>query len=229
MTSPKNYERVKMILDEMDRPVAQVLIKVLIAEVTHTNGEDIGAEFSILNLRGSAAQGLTVGGTAASASLAAGQSGVSNYGLAAAQAQNGGTIVSILENNVQATLRALETNGKLDVLSRPYILASDNQLASMIVGNSVPFITNTRLTDTGQTINTVQYQDIGIILNVTPHINPDGLVILDINPEISGETGDSVNIGSGVSAPGLLHSAVCLSLLFLHLFNPLFPPPRSMH
>ena len=63
------------------------------------------------------------------------------------------------------------------MLSRPYILASDNQLASITVGNEVPFITNTRITDTGQQINTIQYQDVGIILNVTPHVNPDGLVI----------------------------------------------------
>jgi general secretion pathway protein D len=196
MTSPKNYDRVKLLLDELDRPVAQVLIKVLIAEVTHTNTEDIGAEFSVLNLRGG-----TAAGTAAGTTVQNGQTGISSFGLAGAQTQNGGTVVKILEDNVQATIRALETNGKLDVLSRPYILASDNQLASMIVGNSVPFITNTRLTDTGQTINTVQYQDIGIIVNVTPHINPEGLVILDVNPEISGETGDSVPIGNGVSAP----------------------------
>ena len=49
----------------------------------------------------------------------------------------------------------------------------------------MPFITDTRLTETGQTINTIQYQDVGIIVNVTPHVNPEGLVILDVAPEIS--------------------------------------------
>src|SRR5439155_1791546 len=43
--------------------------------------------------------------------------------------------------------------------------------------------------------------DIGIILNVTPHINPDGLVILDVNPEISSRSGQSVSTGAGTSAP----------------------------
>ncbi|NJL30875.1 MAG: type II and III secretion system protein [Phycisphaerales bacterium] len=98
-------------------------------------------------------------------------------------------------------LRALEKVGKLDVLSRPYVLTSDNQTASIIVGQRVPFITNTRTTDTGQTINTIQYEDIGIILNVTPHINPEGLVILDVAPEISSQTGDSVPISETVNAP----------------------------
>jgi general secretion pathway protein D len=87
------------------------------------------------------------------------------------------------------------------VLSRPYILASDNQLPSITVGNQVPFITNTRITDNGQTINTIQYQDVGIILNVTPHINPDGVVIMDVIPEVSQLTGTTVPISDQVSAP----------------------------
>jgi general secretion pathway protein D len=109
--------------------------------------------------------------------------------------------VTVLEPHVTATLRALATQGKLDVLSRPYILASDNQEARITVGQEVPFITNSRITDTGGTINTVQYQDIGIILNVTPHINPEGLVILDVAPEISSLTGTTVPIQAGVEAP----------------------------
>jgi general secretion pathway protein D len=50
------------------------------------------------------------------------------------------------------------------------------------------------LTDTGQTINTIEYDDIGIILTVMPHINPDGLVIMDISQEISALTGETVPI-----------------------------------
>jgi general secretion pathway protein D len=95
----------------------------------------------------------------------------------------------------------LQKVGKLDVLSRPYILGSDNQKATITVGQQVPFITSSRTTDTGQTINTIQYQDIGIILNVTPHINPEGLVILDVSPEISALTGTTVPISETVNAP----------------------------
>jgi len=146
-----------------------VLIKVLVAEVTHSSDTDLGVEFSAMNLRASGN----------------GQSVLSNFGLDAAQATSGGLIAKVMETDFAATVRMLETVGKLDVLSRPYILASDNQLASIIVGQVVPIPTNTRVTDTGQTISNVDYVDIGIILNVTPHINPDGLVILDVNPEIS--------------------------------------------
>jgi general secretion pathway protein D len=181
-TSPKNYERVKEILADLDRPVAQVLIKVLIAEVTHDNSTDLGAEFSILNLRASGN----------------GQQGGTNFAI---PAQGQGAVVQILENDFTATLRALETQGKLDVLSRPYILASDNQLASITVGQEVPRVTRSQITDNGQTNNTIEYDDIGILLDVIPHINPDGLVILDVAPEISALTSSSIQVSEQVSAP----------------------------
>lgn len=180
-TAPKNFERVKQVISELDRPVAQVLIKVLIAEVTHKNDVDLGVEFSALNLRPS---GLgTTGGT--------------DFGLKSA---TGGLKVSVLEANFETTIRALQTIGKVDVLSRPYILASDNQLASITVGEEVPFITSSRITDTGQTINTVEYGDVGILLDVVPHINPEGLVILDVSPEISARTTSTVDITETVKA-----------------------------
>lgn len=184
-TTPGNYERVRFILEELDKPVQQVLIKVLIAEVTHDNGYDIGTELSILNLR-SSGNGQDIG---------------SNFNIPTLGANATGLIVQILETNFQATIRALETAGKLDVLSRPYILASDNQLASITVGQEVPFVTNTRVTDTGQTINTIEYSDIGILLDVIPHVNPDGLVIMDVAPEISALTNTTVAVSEGVTAP----------------------------
>ena len=180
----KYLDKVKGIIQELDRPVPQVLIKVLIAEVSHDNSEDLGVDFSVLNKNG-AGRGVAVGST---------------LGTAAA-ATSGGLVVSLVERDLTATLRAIATAGKLDVLSRPYILASDNQQASITVGQEVPFITDTRTDALGGQINTIQYQDIGIILNVIPHINPEGLVIMDVAPEISQLTGTTVPISSTVNAP----------------------------
>jgi general secretion pathway protein D len=179
MTASTNFERVKALLMEMDRPVQQVLIKVLMAEVTHTDQKDLGAEFSSINLKNSAV--------------------FSDFGLSSVT--TGGLIAKTVQSDFAATFIALERIGKVDVLSRPYILTSDNQTASITVGQTVPFITSSRTTDTGQTINNVSYQDIGIILNVTPHINPDGLVTLDVAPEISSiAVGQSIDLGNGVDA-----------------------------
>jgi type II secretion system protein D len=181
-TASKYREQVKQIIEELDRPVPQVLIKVLVAEVTHDNSDDLGVDFSILNRRANGRKE-SIGSSLGNAAL------------------TGGLVVNLVENDINVTLHALASAGKLDVLSRPYILASDNQLASITVGQEVPFITDTRVEALGGQINTIQYQDVGIILQVTPHINPDGLVILDVTPEISQLTTSTVPISAGVSAP----------------------------
>ena len=182
VTTAAKYEKeVREIIAELDRPVPQVLIKVLVAEVTHDNNADFGVDFSILNAQRSNGHGQTFKQTF-------GQPG-------------SGLVVSFVEANLNATLHALAVQGKLDILSRPYILASDNQLAEILVGQQVPLVTNTFLTELGQTISNFEYQAIGIILDVTPHINPDGQVILDVSPEISQLTGQQIPISSTVSAP----------------------------
>jgi general secretion pathway protein D len=189
ITTSRKYEtQVRAIIAELDRPVPQVLIKCLIAEVTHDNSVDAGVDFSVLNIRPSGN----------------GQEGSSTLGAAAAAASSaapGGLVIRALETNLTATLQALAQTNKLDVLSRPYILTSDNQDADITVGDEVPFITESRLDENSNTINTIQYQDIGIILDVTPHINPDGLVVMDVDPQISSLTGESVPIQAGVNAP----------------------------
>lgn len=182
LTASKNFVQVKEIIASLDQPVPQVLIKVLIAEVTLDKSLDLGTEFSALDLN-AAGHGLKA---------------ATDFGLSGILP---GITFNLLGKDINATLVALQKVGKLDVLSRPYILGSDNQKATITVGQQVPFITSSRTTDTGQTINTIQYQDIGIILNVTPHINPEGLVILDVSPEISALTGTTVPISETVNAP----------------------------
>ena len=87
------------------------------------------------------------------------------------------------------------------MLSRPYILASDNQQATVTVGQVVPYISESRLDENDNTINTVTYADVGIILTVIPHINPDGLVTLQVEPQISDEASTSIAISNGVTSP----------------------------
>jgi general secretion pathway protein D len=179
-TATKYEKQVRAIIDDLDRPVPQVLIKVLVAEVTHDNSADLGVDFSVLNQRPSGN----------------GQTIASKFG-----GTRAGLVVSIVETNITATIHALMEQNKLDVLSRPYLLASDNQLANILIGQSVPFVTDSRITEGGQQINNIQYRDIGLSLNVTPHINPDGMVILDVAPEISQLTSQTVPISSTTNAP----------------------------
>jgi len=181
-TDSRNFQRVQAILADLDRAVPQVLIKVLVAEVSHDNSLDLGVEFSGMNLR---ASGMGV------------QAGT-NFSVAA---QTAGFTFKLDERNVTAAIQALAGVAKLDVLSRPYILTGDNQQATIMVGQDVPFITSSQITTEGQVINTIQYSPIGIILQVTPHINPQGLVTLDVYPEISAATGETVPLNQFASSP----------------------------
>jgi general secretion pathway protein D len=182
MTASKNFDRVKEIIAELDRAVPQVLIKVLIAEITLDKSFDLGTEFSILDF-GADTYGQKID---------------TKFGLVDMQ---GGITVNLLRKNLSATLSALQNVGKVNVLSRPYILGSNNQTASITVGQNVPSITASRETDLGSTVNTITYEDIGIILEVTPQINPDGLVTLTVKPEISSLTSSTVAISEKVKAP----------------------------
>ena len=179
LTSTKNYDRIKPIIDDLDKPVGQVLIKCLFAEITYSNNLDFGTEFSMLNLRsdGGSTQTSTIFGEPLQ-----------------------GLFVNNLSGDLDVTLHALQEAGKLNILSRPYILASNNQLATITVGSQVPFATGETTSNVG-TQTTTEYRDIGIILEVTPSINPDGLVNMTVRPEISSQSGDSVQISEKLALP----------------------------
>jgi general secretion pathway protein D len=173
-------EQVRKVVENLDRPVPQVLIKVVFLEVTHTKDLDLGVEASF-NYKGGDHEDMIQ----------------TIFGLSAITR---GAFATVIEEDFSATLRALSGVAKLEVLSKPSVLTRNNQAATITVGEEVPFVRNTRVTSDGQTINTVEYEDIGIILTVTPFINPDGLVEMDLYTEISTITGDTVPISDTVDA-----------------------------
>ena len=126
----------------------------------------------------------------------------SQFGLAAAQAAgNAGFYGRVISDDYNATVKLLAQRGKVEVLSRPSVMARNNQEAVIVVGQEVPFITNSRVTDQGQTINTVQYDNVGIILRVTPFISSENMVEMIVAPEISQLTAQTVAISNTVSSP----------------------------
>jgi type II secretion system protein D len=181
--SPRYFEEIRAMISQLDQPPPQVLIQVLLAEVTLDDTTELGIDWNFTKVFGSTH---VAGGT--------------DFGVSAAIAAFGGLNLSITGGDVNFFLRALQSQGRLEVLSRPQILAADNQAALINVGQSVPIITNTRITEEGTTLNTIQYRPVGIILNVTPRITPDGFVQLDVQPEISSLSESSVQISDTVNA-----------------------------
>jgi len=184
--SPRYYNVIADMIQELDQPPPQVLIQVLLADVTIDETNEFGVEWNVHEaLRHSHD---LVGGTAPGFAASAGLT------------LNQGFTVSVTGGDVNFLLRAIEAQGRVEILSRPQVLAADNQEATINVGQRVPFITNSRITEDGTTINTIQYEEVGVILRVTPRINPDGLVRLEVHPEISSIDESSVPISEGVNA-----------------------------
>jgi len=197
MTSSKNYDKIKPTIEELDKPVGQVLIKVLFAELTHSNTVDWGTEFAMLNLRGSGGNGtqsvdvfgrpldLTTPGSATSP-LGPGTTGPT------------GLSVRTVQGDIDLTVHALQETGRLNVLSRPYVLTRNNQMARITVAEEVPIPSGTSQgTATTQT-NFTYREDIGIVLEVTPSVNPDGLVNMTVVPSITTRTGETVQISENL-------------------------------
>ena len=109
----------------------------------------------------------------------------------------------MLGSDYQVTLRAIAQAGKTEVLSRPSILVRNNQPATISLGQQVPVVSNTRFDAVNGQINTVSYQNVGIILRVTPFITPDGMVEMIVSPETSSLAPqvEWVPLGGGAKAP----------------------------
>lgn len=195
VTDDKTLLEIKKVISGLDRPSPQVLIKVIFLEATYRKDSDIG-------FAGGYNHNPNPGGNSGVAAQGFGTAPIKDLASVAALAAPGAGIYSILGNDFQATLRAIATAGKTEVLSRPSILARNNQLATISLGQQVPLITNTRFDNFGNQINTVSYQSVGVNLSVTPFISSDGNVEMTVTPEISSLADKSqwVAISGGTNA-----------------------------
>ncbi len=222
VTDEDTHREMVGVIKTLDQPKPQVLIKVVFLEVTYNKGLDLGVEGSYtFNLKNpiaaktgsstttNATTGTIPGGTTATNStLTTPLNTLANIGQTATlqnlyglSALTQGSFVRLASDDWSATLHALASKGKLEVLSRPSIMARNNQEAVIVVGSEVPFITASSLTSTGQTNNTIRYDNVGIILRVTPFITSEGTVEMIVAPEISNLTDQTVPIGNNTSAP----------------------------
>lgn len=194
VTDEETNDNIRTIIASLDKPKPQVLINVVFVQVSYDKGLDLGAEFSY---KGSIGINAEPGGRAPDVAF-------SKFGLAATALDptQSGAFYRILGQDINATLHALSSVTKTEILSRPSILTRNNQQATIMVGQRVPLITDSRLSEiSNTTINTVRYEDVGIILRVTPFITAEGLVEMIVSPEISSLSATTVPISNTVSSP----------------------------
>jgi general secretion pathway protein D len=190
-TTEANNSNVIKVLSGLDIPKPQALIKCVFLEVTYNNGLDVGVEGGLThalnasqfltysNLFGLAAQGITP------------TSGINTLA--------GASLLTLTGDNFSVLVRAIQEKGKVNVLSRPTILARHAQPAQILIGQEVPIVTGVTFNSYGQETSSVQYTPVGIVLNVTPFIYPNGNVEMILNPQISEVAAQSTQISGGTN------------------------------
>ena len=189
----ENYRIIQSTLQQVDQPQLQVAIDATIAEVTLTDELAYGVQFyltshnlglkpdngSALNTQSAPAATTTATGTAAAAGT------VANAFIN--RALPGFNFLIGSEAQPSAILDALHTVTTVKVLSNPSLVVVNNQAATLQVGDVVPVSTGsaTVLTTSNTVVNTIDYRNTGIILRVSPRINLNGNVRLDVEQEIS--------------------------------------------
>src|SRR5262249_38276738 len=98
-------------------------------------------------------------------------------------------------------IRALKSQGRIDILSRPQVQVADNQTGFVQVGQNFPYLGPSTLTATGVAQQSIEYQPIGVTMRATPRVNPAGKVLTPLEPEVASVSSSPVNLGNGILAP----------------------------
>ena len=160
------FMEIKDIVDKLDIPRAQVHIEAILAEVSYTLEKELGVEW---------------------------QTSVSGSGIEA-KASDGLALRDIFSlsylnsaGDIKAVLKVLQSDTDSNILSTPSLLTLDNQEASIIVGENVPFLTGTQQSQDGlaNPFQTIERKDVGLTLKVKPRLNKGSTIIMDIYQEVS--------------------------------------------
>lgn len=188
--APSAMLEIMDIIDSLDVRRLQVLIEAAIVEVTADFSRQLGSELFIADLSGSNTPlGLTApSGTLAQIlkNIALGNSGLPDD-IGTSPLLAGGRL-NADGTSFAAIIRALSTNGDVNLLSTPSITTMDNEKAKIVVGQNVPFRTGSTTSGSNGTSNpftTIQREDVGLTLEVTPHIHDGNLVRLKVHSEVS--------------------------------------------
>jgi general secretion pathway protein D len=174
ISAPQDYEKILQIIGELDVKRDQVLVEALIVEITLNDDRSFGFDWRAL-----IDTGIDVDAIAQS-----------NTGLVQESIQTGGLAgltVGLLNGTiptVYAILNANKQNTNFKIVSTPEVVTVDNNEATINISEQIPFLTSSRVDESGNVIQTFDYKDIGISLKLTPHVNKNGYITMDIKQTI---------------------------------------------
>ncbi len=181
-TTPRTYAMLRAVLERLDTVAAQVLLQVLVSEVTLTDDTAYGLEFSEKRSDGNIQ---SLFGTNWSSLSKDAKTGKATDGFKYLLTNKRDP------NEKFAYIKAIAGKGKVKVLSSPQILVASHSQAKISVGDRVPILTNTitdtaSITPTSTAVNsTIEYVDTGIILIITPHVTEGGLITMELDQTVS--------------------------------------------
>ncbi len=187
ITAPDQKMRsLKSVVNRLDIRRAQVHIEAIIAEVNYTKDQELGVEWHSKKLSdGVSANSFT-----------------NNLGDFISNSAKTMSVGYMVGGELRALLAAFAKDNNVNILSTPSLVTMDNEEANMIVGQNIGILSGSYTTATNGASNpfqTVQRQDVGIKLNVTPQINEGNAIKLKVKQEVSSVDQTSANSPSGVS------------------------------
>ena len=189
---PDVFRSLRSVIRRLDVRRAQVLVEAVIAEVSTNSAQEFGVQWAA----GSAEKGFA---TLVNFSIGSGITGLLSDppslgdGLSLAVGNDEGS------TPIGALIRALNSDGKSNILSTPSLLTLDNEEAEIVVGQNVPFVTGSySSTGGGSTptnpFQTVQREDVGLTLRITPQINEGDAIKLKVEQEVSTVTASTQGV-----------------------------------
>ena len=160
----KDWSRIRAFIDQLDRPVPQVLIEVLLAEVTLTGREESGIQYLV-------------------------NAGFGNRGVDIQLAPGGVTLTLDGAGQTRALLSLAYEDSRVTIRSRPWLVAKSGESANIFGGSQVPVISQRaegpQSEGSASVVQQITYRDTGVTLNITPIVQANGLVDLTIDQSLS--------------------------------------------
>ena len=243
IADPVTMEQIKKVIQGLDEQQRQVLIKVAFVEVDDSKALDLGVQgnytgfsknFSTItgymtNYTYYPGSSPTTPGTVGPSGYSAISQSVTaqnNFGIpqSLSGATGSGGLYTIMGNDFTATLQAIATSGKAQILSRPSVLARDGQMAEIVVGQSIYLPSSVSLTAVSGSTTTIPtingaYRPVGIQLDVTPFVQGNNLVQMILVPQIT-----SID----TSTPGQVISGGTSGVLGVGAVAPVYAPNLNL-
>ena len=213
VSAPADMQRnIASVVRQLDIPRAQVLVEAVIAEVSTDLSRDLGVAWAV--------DGTDSGGTRTPIAVS-NVGGLAETVLGVASGTSAppvGLLVGVGDlrpgrTNWAVVMRALAGDAATNILSTPTLVTTDNEEAEIVVGQNVPFVTGSYTTtgDTGSINNpfqTIQRQDVGLTLRVTPQVNEGNKIKLAIEQEVSSIASSAASAADLITNKRMLRTTV---------------------